>query len=124
MHAPNCTPTQPPMPVSHPSGSANGAAFPIASIARNYLSVFPLLDLSDAFISALELYATRPGARAPTREQQRKRRTTKGNDERKGKKRRAGPRRSKTNLPCQSLQIAEAWLGRPASLEAGPCMHL
>lgn len=40
------------------------AASTITSITRNYLAVFPLLALSPAFISALELYAFQLGAAA------------------------------------------------------------
>lgn len=40
------------------------AAFTITSITSNYLAVFPLLALSPAFISALELYAFQMGATA------------------------------------------------------------
>lgn len=47
------------------------AAFTITSITRNYLAVFPLLALSAAFISALELYAFQLGAAARPQPQRR-----------------------------------------------------
>lgn len=42
----------------------HSAAFTIMSITCNYLTVFPLLALSPAFISVLELYAFQLGATA------------------------------------------------------------
>lgn len=81
------------------------AAFTITSITRNYLAVFPLLALSAAFISALELYAFQLGAAAPP--------NPKGEEEEEdrfgggggGKENEQGPGWVKTNLVCRKLEI-------------------
>lgn len=67
------------------------AAFTITSITSNYLAVFPLLALSPAFISELELYAFQMGAAALLHsppllpEERRKRRRRKGLEEEGGR---------------------------------------
>ncbi len=88
------------------------AAFTIMSITSNYLAVFPLLALSPAFISALELYAFQMGATAFPHLPQRRgggRRGGGGGEEvwRRRAGEQAEPGWVKTNLVCRRLEIVK-----------------
>lgn len=90
------------------------AAFTIMSITRNYLTVFPLLALSPAFISVLELYAFQLGAtalpHAPRGEAEEEEGEGGGRrrwvrTKREGEQ--AHPGWVKTNLVCRRLEIVK-----------------
>lgn len=92
------------------------AAFTITSITSNYLAVFPLLALSPAFISALELYAFQMGATAlppptllPPREEGRKKRRKRIGLEKGGEGEQAGLGKDKSSV--SQVGDCKAWLG-------------